>query len=159
MDRRTRVRGHLTRRSHTAQAGGRPRATVHSEGTMARTDGGTPWLNLEVTTADGSRVVVCGGEVDAASGGVLVGEVARQCERGARLVVVDLSEITFFGAAGINALIAAHRAANAAGSRMVAAGSPRCVRRPFDLTGARLAPSTVGPRRARLEFAGRYRPV
>ncbi len=126
---------------------------------MARTDGGTPWLNLEVTTADGSRVVVCGGEVDAASGGVLVGEVARQCERGARLVVVDLSEITFFGAAGINALIAAHRAANAAGSRMVAAGSPRCVRRPFDLTGARLAPSTVGPRRARLEFAGRYRPV
>ncbi|NUT51491.1 MAG: STAS domain-containing protein [Saccharothrix sp.] len=111
---------------------------------MASTDGGTPLLSFDVTTRGDSRVIVCRGELDTASGKALVGEVARQCEHGTRLVVVDLSEITSVGAAGINALIAAHRAASATGSRMVAAGGPRCVRRTVDLTGGATCPSTDG---------------
>jgi anti-anti-sigma factor len=47
----------------------------------------------------------------------------------------DLSEVTFFGAAGINALVIAHERAARAGSRLLIRGAHGITRRVLQITG------------------------
>lgn len=81
--------------------------------------------------------VVLRGALDLATAPLAEYEL-RQAQADARHVLLDLSGLTFIDAAGLRVVLAADRRARAAGGRLVVAcnGSP-CVRRLFDLTGAR----------------------
>jgi anti-sigma B factor antagonist len=112
----------------------------------------------------GSVVVEVTGEVDAYTAPAL--EVCLQSQarqRGLRLLVVDLSGVTFLGAAGVTVLARAHRRCLARGAVLVVrTGGRRRVLRLLQLTGlARLVPTDVpesGPHGAAPRLAARPRP-
>lgn len=85
---------------------------------------------LRVTVLDGDPVVVrLTGELDLAS-------LPRACAALARChgdVEVHCSELTFFGVAGANALVTAHRAHIEHGSRLVVVDPSRPVRKVLEL--------------------------
>jgi anti-sigma B factor antagonist len=96
---------------------------------------------LSVTAVPGTRpgrvVVEVIGEVDAYTAPALdvcLHSQARQ--RGVRELVVDLSRVTFLGAAGVTVLAQAHRRCRMRGARLVVhTGGQRRLLRPLQLTG------------------------
>jgi anti-sigma B factor antagonist len=112
----------------------------------------------------GSVVVEVTGEVDAYTAPAL--EVCLQSQarqRGLRVLVVDLSGVTFLGAAGVTVLARAHRRCLARGAWLVVrTGGRRRVRRLLRLTGlAGLVATDVpeaGPQVAESRAAARPRP-
>ncbi|MFF3431959.1 STAS domain-containing protein [Streptomyces sp. NPDC002602] len=80
---------------------------------------------------DGTRVIVCSGELDAATTGPL-GEALKAAERdGINKTVVDLAAVSFADSALLNTLVQAHRK-----QRLVIAGPYRPqVARLFQITG------------------------
>ena len=88
-------------------------------------------------TRPGSVVVEVTGEVDAYTAPLLdvcLNSQARQ--RGVREVVVDLSRVTFLGAAGVTVLAQAHRRCGMRGARLaVHTGGWRRLLRALQLTG------------------------
>ena len=88
-------------------------------------------------TRPGSVVVEVTGEVDAYTAPLLdvcLNSQARQ--RGVREVVVDLSRVTFLGAAGVTVLAQAHRRCGMRGARLVVhTGGWRRLLRALRLTG------------------------
>ena len=110
-------------------------------------------------TRPGSVVVEVTGEVDAYTAPLLdvcLNSQARQ--RGVREVVVDLSRVTFLGAAGVTVLAQAHRRCGMRGARLVVhTGGRRRLLRALQLTGfadtvaidpTELEPQVRGPRTA-----------
>jgi stage II sporulation protein AA (anti-sigma F factor antagonist) len=67
------------------------------------------------TDADGITVLGLDGEIDHQSVGGLTQALARADAAVGRRVVIDLSRVTFMDSSGVNALIAAFQAAQAAG--------------------------------------------
>ena len=123
---------------------------------------------LSVATVPGPRpgsvVVEVTGEVDAYTAPAL--EVCLQSQarqRGLRLLVVDLSGVTFLGATGVTVLARAHRQCLARGAELVVrTGGRRRVLRLLQLTGlAGLVPTDppeTGPQDAKPRMAARPRP-
>jgi anti-sigma B factor antagonist len=81
---------------------------------------------------DGRVVVHLAGELDMAEADAVRRLLTAQAER-SPLVAVDLAGLTFIDLAGVRAIHAAQRAANADGSTFVVVSPPRCVIRLVDL--------------------------
>jgi anti-sigma B factor antagonist len=93
---------------------------------------------LEVTTGRLPGAVVIGvrGEVDAFTRDRLAAAVKAALDDGSRTVVIDLSEVSFFGSPGIAVLIDAETAARASGQLLrVVVDHRRPVIRPLTVMG------------------------
>jgi anti-anti-sigma factor len=91
-------------------------------------------LITSTTADDGTRVVTLVGEVDL-DGSARLRDTLLSCPESAPGTVVDLSDVTFMDSSGINALIAAHRAAQAGGTRLRLAAPQEAVLRVLQLVG------------------------
>jgi anti-anti-sigma factor len=78
--------------------------------------------------------VTVGGEIDLVSGGPLRTALAARLDRRPAGLVVDLSGVVFFGAAGITALVTAAAQARAHGVPMVVVTDRPIVLRPLRVT-------------------------
>ncbi len=85
-----------------------------------------PGEDLVVTVVEGDPTVVrVVGEMDIASSPGLTAALSGQC----RDIELDCSGVTFFGAAGVNALVAAHRSCAERGGNLVLVDPSPSVRR------------------------------
>ncbi|MFJ5899545.1 STAS domain-containing protein [Streptomyces sp. NPDC093064] len=110
---------------------------TRSEGSVAETEGPAVPERLLITRTtadDGSCVVALAGEVDLDCSAQLR-DALLSCPETAPGTVVDLRDVTFMDSSGINALIAAHRAAQAGGTRLRLAAPQEAVLRVLQLVG------------------------
>ncbi|WP_143467061.1 STAS domain-containing protein [Lentzea kentuckyensis] len=93
-------------------------------------------LTVTVCPAPPDAVVlaVCG-ELDSSTSPLLRDRLLDHVRPTCPQLVVDLTEVTFFGAAGITVLVAAREAAETAGIRMCLVACTRVVLRPLTITG------------------------
>ncbi|MDT7789669.1 MAG: anti-sigma factor antagonist [Pseudonocardiales bacterium] len=93
-------------------------------------------LTVTVCPAPPDVVVlaVCG-EVDSSTSPLLRDRLLEQLRPTCPQLAVDLTEVSFFGAAGITVLVAARRAAETAGIRMCLVARTRVVLLPLTITG------------------------
>ncbi|WP_433200764.1 STAS domain-containing protein [Nocardia sp. CA-107356] len=80
-------------------------------------------------------LVVVAGEVDLCTAPLLRDKLLRAFGSQESTMVVDLSPVTFFAAAGLTTLIEAQAAAERADRRMVLITTVRCVDRVLEITG------------------------
>ncbi|MEU5694820.1 STAS domain-containing protein [Actinosynnema sp. NPDC020468] len=119
-------------------------------------DGDAPDLRLAVSYRDDHCVAQVGGVVDAATTSRLVAGLAHPIATGVRLLVVDLSEVSVFGSAGVSALMSVRAMARVDGCRLRLACCPPTVARvvalaalrPFRSVAEALAARPVPPPRA-----------
>jgi anti-sigma B factor antagonist len=98
-------------------------------------DPGPDDLVLRTTDGPGGCTVQVCGDVDTRSASVLADRLLQELDRGTA-VELDLRLVTFLDSAGLTALVAAHRAAEAAGRVLrLRCGTSRAVLRPLQLTG------------------------
>ena len=95
-------------------------------------------LRLDDSPAPGVVAVAIGGEVDLLAAGILerflLGAVAEQ--RGPRPgLIIDLSDVEFFGCAGLNALLTAQRRLDRAGGWLRLVDVSAAVSRLLDVPG------------------------
>lgn len=94
---------------------------------------------FEVELADGSEpgqvVAHVRGELDAASNPLVQQSLLQALRRAERLLTIDLSEVTFFGSAGVTALVWVSQHPEAAGKRVCVVATSRIVTGPLELTG------------------------
>ncbi|MFI2645430.1 STAS domain-containing protein [Streptomyces sp. NPDC018610] len=104
---------------------------------MAETEGAAVpdrLLITRTTAEDGTRVVTLVGEADLDSS-TRLRDTLLTCLASAPATVADLSGLTFMDSSGINALISAHQAAQAAGARLSLAAPREAVLRVLQLVG------------------------
>ncbi|NEB04098.1 STAS domain-containing protein [Streptomyces sp. SID13726] len=92
-------------------------------------------LSVTRTDADGTTVLVLRGEVDHQSVGTLTRALPPADTGAGPSVVLDLSGVTFMDSSGVNALITAHQAAQAARGRLRLAGMHGAVLRTVQIVG------------------------
>lgn len=90
---------------------------------------------INIVVAGGWALIGLAGEFDIANSTEIVSAGAQLVNQGATDLTIDLTRVTFMGAAGCNALLAAHNSTLAAGSRMVILGATVFTRRVFHITG------------------------
>lgn len=90
-------------------------------------------LQISVT-ADG-RCLSLRGDLDLATGPDLADAIERVDPIPGKVVVVDLTDLTFCDCAGIGALVGQHHRLNAAGSALMIVDPPKSFRRLLELTG------------------------
>ena len=90
---------------------------------------------LEVVTEerDGLAHVALKGELDLSTVGKLEDELIR-LESGPRLVVIDMSQLSFLDSTGLRAVVTADERAREAGRRLVIVRGPDAVQRVFAIT-------------------------
>ncbi|MFI1168164.1 STAS domain-containing protein [Streptomyces sp. NPDC020801] len=104
---------------------------------MAETEGASAperLLITRTTAGDGTSVVTLAGEVDL-DGSARLREALLSCPGTGPGTVVDLADVTFMDSSGINALITAHQAAQADGTRLCLAAPQHAVLRVLQLVG------------------------
>jgi anti-sigma B factor antagonist len=98
--------------------------------------GDTPF---EVTLTDGTQpgevVASVVGELDAAGNPLLQRTLLQALRRASALLTVDLSGVTFFGSAGVTALVWLSQHREAAGKHVRVVATSRVVTGPLELTG------------------------
>jgi len=94
-------------------------------------------VHLRTVVEPGACTVTVTGEVDAICAPVLEGGLLEVLTRpDVPVVVLDLSRVGFLGAAGLTALVVAHRTAERTGRLLqLRCGGNRAVLRPMELTG------------------------
>lgn len=96
-------------------------------------------VEIPVVTArpatPGAVVLAVRGEVDSCTSSLLRDLFLENLRPGCPQLVADLTEVSFFGAAGLTALIAARNAAEAAGIKLRLVADTRVVLRPLTITG------------------------
>jgi anti-sigma B factor antagonist len=90
-------------------------------------------LAVDRESREDSVVVRVKGDIDSATVGELVSELTTALEEAsthpARVLVIDLQAVTFFGSAGLNAVLDCHHAGAAAGTSVrLVADNPQVVR-------------------------------
>lgn len=85
--------------------------------------------------APGAVMIAVRGEVDLCTSPLLRDALLDHLRRPCPPLVVDLTDVTFFGAAGLTVLTTARNAAMAAGNRLCLVANGRPVLRPLTLTG------------------------
>jgi anti-sigma B factor antagonist len=75
------------------------------------------------------------GELDAAGNPLLQQTLLRALRQAERLLTIDLSEVTFFGSAGVTALVWVSQHPEAAGKHVRVVATSRIVTGPLELTG------------------------
>ncbi|WP_433683250.1 STAS domain-containing protein [Nocardia sp. CA-119907] len=125
--------------THFAYPAGRP----------ADRDGPKHGESVTISAAPGPRIiqfsvshprcdvtlVVVAGEVDLCTAPWLRDKLLRACGSQESTIVVDLSPVTFFAAAGLTTLVEAQAAAEKTDRRMVLITTARCVDRVIEITG------------------------
>jgi anti-anti-sigma factor len=91
-------------------------------------------LCLVVTWEPDGAVVTASGEIDLSTVDELTGCLDTLMERGAHRISLDLSTVTFLGAAGLNALLHAQAAAAAEGGALTVSASSGPVEHLMDVT-------------------------
>jgi anti-anti-sigma factor len=76
------------------------------------------------------------GELDVAVADSLLRRVEGMEGSSARLVIVDLAEVTFLDSSGLKALLASQRAADEGGFEVLLVRTPKALRRVIDVAGA-----------------------
>ncbi len=101
----------------------------------ARTQSAAPGgFSVRVENHDGAVVLSVGGEVDLLTAPELEQTIAAELDRGPKVLVVDLSEVSFLASAGMSVLIGANQAAGERTRlRLVATGNATL--RPMEMTG------------------------
>ena len=94
-------------------------------------------LSVEEKRTAGESVLVLSGEIDMATAGHLRSAVDDLVGRSHGRIVLDFAGVTFCDSQGLSTLIAANRAAEAAGDRLVLVNVGDFVQRLFDITGLR----------------------
>jgi anti-sigma B factor antagonist len=84
---------------------------------------------------EGQVVAQVRGELDSASNPLLQQTLLRALRRAGRVLTLDLSEVTFFGSAGVTALVWASQHPEAAGKHVEVVATSRIVTGPLELTG------------------------
>lgn len=82
-----------------------------------------PVLNVEVRASDGRAVIAVAGEVDILTARPLGDALARLTEDGFDHIVVDITEVSFFGASGLSVFAEALSALGRSGSLRVVTSS------------------------------------
>jgi anti-sigma B factor antagonist len=104
--------------------------------TLGSTSDAAPF---EVTLVDGPEdgqvVAQVRGELDAATNPLLQRSLLRALRQATRLLTVDLSGVTFFGSAGVTALVWLSQHPEAAGKHVRVVATSRVVTGPLELTG------------------------
>jgi anti-sigma B factor antagonist len=94
---------------------------------------------FEVTLVDGPEdgqvVAQVRGELDAAGNPLLQQTLLKALRRADRLLTLDLSEVSFFGSAGVTALVWLSQHPEAAGKHVRVIATSRIVTGPLELTG------------------------
>jgi anti-sigma B factor antagonist len=95
-----------------------------------------PPFSIERAQApEGAVLLVVTGEIDLATSGRFRSHIEQAVAGGARLLVVDLTEVTFMESTMLRELLRARDDLDQVGARMVIAGAGLPVRRLLDLTG------------------------
>jgi anti-sigma B factor antagonist len=87
-----------------------------------------------VPSGDGWRIVLTG-DIDVAAHDALRAAIAKTLARTASHVVIDLSATTFLDSTGINGLVLAYKAAEAADVRLVVEPGPPTVMKALRIAG------------------------
>lgn len=83
----------------------------------------------------GQVVAQVRGELDAASNPLLQESLLKALRRAERVLTIDLSGVTFFGSAGVTALVWVSQHPEAAGKHVRVVATSRIVTGPLELTG------------------------
>ena len=94
-------------------------------------------MDFSVTTRaiDDFRVVDVAGEVDVFSASELANQLTQLFDAGRRIVMVDLTAVTFLDSTGLGTLVAARNRAEEAGGQLPVIGSGDRVMKLFRITG------------------------
>jgi anti-sigma B factor antagonist len=84
---------------------------------------------------DGQLLARVRGELDAASNPLLQQTLLGALRRTGRLLTIDLSEVTYFGSAGVTALVWLSQHPESAGKHVRVVATSRIVTGPLELTG------------------------
>ena len=91
-------------------------------------------LEIETEVADGLVRVALKGELDLSTVNKVEEELESLEAGGARLIVLDLSRLTFLDSTGLRCLVTADQRAREAGRRLVLVRGPDAVQRVFTIT-------------------------
>jgi anti-sigma B factor antagonist len=75
------------------------------------------------------------GEIDLLTAGVLSERLREEIDHGDRAMVIDLTEVSFLGSAGLSEIVAAARAGADNGMAVCLVATNRAVLRPLEVTG------------------------
>ncbi|BCI55953.1 hypothetical protein NIIDNTM18_52310 [Mycolicibacterium litorale] len=96
-------------------------------------------LEVEHDARADAIVVRVRGDVDSMTVETLNSELAKArvdaLDHSARLLVVDLSEVTYFGSAALNAVLSCHEDGSAEGTSVALVADQPFVRQPIEITG------------------------
>jgi anti-anti-sigma factor len=101
----------------------------------AGTDEPSPVLTVDTVRTDQAVVVVVAGEVDADTAGPVYIELSAGLGSAPPALVVDLSEVTFFGSAGIALLVEAKQHTEDTGTGLALVAVNRAVLRSLEVAG------------------------
>lgn len=90
---------------------------------------------LSVQTECGNPTLQVTGELDVATAGALVKHLEDAVRDASGPVVLDLENLTFIDASGLNTVLRAQHAADRSGVRLMLRNCPHCFHRIVDLTG------------------------
>jgi anti-anti-sigma factor len=85
-------------------------------------------------TGEGRFRLVLRGELDLSTVGKVQEEIRRAADRGPRVLVLDLSQLTFLDSTGLRCLVKADERAKKEGWRLVMVKGPEAVHRVFSIT-------------------------
>jgi anti-sigma B factor antagonist len=91
-------------------------------------------LEIETEVADGLVRVALKGELDLSTVGKVEEELESLEAGGAKLIVLDMSRLTFLDSTGLRCLVTADQRAREAGRRLVLVRGPDAVQRVFTIT-------------------------
>ena len=93
-------------------------------------------FDIESRDADGATYVAVAGELDLATAPLLAEQLAQAETSGAKLVVLDLADVSFMDSTGLHVLLEAHANAQRNGHRLrITAAGSEPVQRLFELAG------------------------
>lgn len=92
-------------------------------------------LDMFTLQCDGYTLAMPRGEVDAFTGCTFRGRLLELIEAADRPVLVDMTGVPFFSAAGLNAVVAAEKLSRVRDVPVAYFGLAPCVERPFRITG------------------------
>jgi anti-sigma B factor antagonist len=110
-------------------------------------------FEAEVEAYGATRTITARGELDVAVTDTLAAAMRRALDDAPQIVVLDLSSVTFIDAAGVRAVVNAHRQAQARAAEDTIIPAPTAVHRVFELVGVAaslpFAPGVAAPAHGR----------
>jgi anti-sigma B factor antagonist len=92
-------------------------------------------VNIAVEKAADHAILHVAGEIDLLTANLLGERIREQLLPETKLLVLDLSEVSFLGSAGLAEIVSASQAGKDSGTRLVLVATNRAVIRPLEATG------------------------